>query len=61
MKTLTERAEEARKELIQRTRDTDLQELVMTTLALTIAEGWDSGFEQGYDLGLGHKVSGNVV
>lgn len=51
--TITERAESARKELLDTTRGTEYTDLILRTLALTMAEGWDNGYEQGYDSGLG--------
>lgn len=63
--TLTERAEEARRDVLEATRGTKVQELILNALSLTIAEGWDSGYDQGYDSGLGEyahrKASENVA
>lgn len=51
--SITERAEEARKKVMQATRGTEYDELVLEALSLTMAEGWDHGYDQGYDSGLG--------
>jgi flagellar biosynthesis/type III secretory pathway protein FliH len=51
--SITERAEDARKKAITATRNTEYAEVVLSALALTMAEGWDNGYEQGYDSGLG--------
>ena len=50
---ITERAENARRKVMEATRNTDYAELVLSALSLTMAEGWDHGYEQGYDSGLG--------
>lgn len=54
--TLTERAEDARRKVMEATRNTDYAELVLSALSLTMAEGWDNGYDQGYDSGLGVYV-----
>jgi len=53
---LTERAEKARRDVLEATRGSNVQELVLTALAVTVAESWDAGYEQGYDSGLGEYV-----
>jgi len=51
--TITERAEEARRKVMEATRGTEYAEVVLEALSLTMAEGWDHGYDQGYDSGLG--------
>jgi flagellar biosynthesis/type III secretory pathway protein FliH len=57
--TITERAEEARREVMEATRGTEYAEVVLKALSLTMAEGWDHGYDQGYESG--KKVYANLL
>ena len=63
--TLTERANQARAELLRATRGTDLQEIALKALSLTAAEMFDGAFDQGYESAMGElailKAGGYAV